>query len=276
MFKKIKNKLIFFLIFLIFVSPIKVEAASVNLLKTSKFFVGQRQDVTGSIVSGYFDFDVFISERDPVIKSAFIEFSGVSRETNESTLDINLNLYQINPVLDTTSYVKNYSLQTGANSSHFKINYDGLNPFFIITVPGEYKYRLEYNLSGANVSLLGAKCTITYKYSLPSGSYADIGSLVSSIYDTGGESAFNNIWWDVISKPLGTDIKFQISSSSLPSGPWNFVGPDGTSASYYLTPGEPIGTMHNNNRYVRYKVFLSTTNPDNTPIVGSVTLNYSP
>jgi len=280
LFKKIFNNFIIVVLIVTTFFPFQVNASSVNLLKTTKFFVGQRENVTNSVDSGSFEFEVFISERDPEMKSAFIEFSGVSRETNENQLSITLTAYQINPTVDpnSASYVKSFNVKTNSNSSHFSILYDAKTAFSppMLTNPGQYRYKLDYNLNGASVSLIGAKCILTYKYSLPSGNYAENGEIFSSVYDTGVSVAYNSIWWEVISKPENTNIRLQLASSDNSSGPWNFVGSDGTASTYYTVPGEAISVTHNNERYIKYKVLLSTSDPNSTPVVGKVIINYSP
>ena len=57
---------------------------------------------------------------------------------------------------------------------------------------------------------------------------------------------------------------------------WNFVGPDGTANSYYETPtGTVINTLHNNNRYLRYKVYLETSDATVTPTFENITIMFA-
>ena len=102
-------------------------------------------------------------------------------------------------------------------------------------------------------------------------SYAVAGTLESSSFDTGKASEFRRITWNSTTLP-NTDIKFQIAANN-DNATWNFVGPDGTSTSYYETSGAII-TGHNGNRYIKYKAFLSTTNTGITPLLNSVTIEY--
>ncbi|MEK7654497.1 MAG: hypothetical protein AAB345_04465 [Patescibacteria group bacterium] len=113
------------------------------------------------------------------------------------------------------------------------------------------------------------------------GSSFDDGTyLISSIFDTKvqGGAALNTIMWQGV-QPSGTAVGIQVASSNSATGPWVYMGPDGTSASAYeanqgvqfrLNP-----KFHNNQRYFRYKVYLSWTAGD-TPEVEDVIVSYSP
>jgi prepilin-type N-terminal cleavage/methylation domain-containing protein len=103
--------------------------------------------------------------------------------------------------------------------------------------------------------------------------YIYSGSLVSSTFDTGTSStSFAALSWQPTSQDPTTSIKFQIAANNDKSV-WNFIGPDGTSSSYYTVPGTTIKN-ENNNRYIRYKVFLSTTDSSKTPVLTSVNIYY--
>lgn len=119
--------------------------------------------------------------------------------------------------------------------------------------------------------------------------YVFSGELTSSTFDTGTEdTSYSSITWrpDAQADPVATEIKFQIASSNCPNGAtdypdcvtdegsWDFWGPDGTSGTYYTISGTPISSALDNNRYARYKVFLSTTDSQKTPVLSSVSLNY--
>lgn len=67
-------------------------------------------------------------------------------------------------------------------------------------------------------------------------------------------------------------ISFQLASSASASGPWNFVGPDGTSGTYYATSGATIHSSHVNARYMKYKAYFVYTSTD--PHLNAITINY--
>jgi hypothetical protein len=68
-------------------------------------------------------------------------------------------------------------------------------------------------------------------------------------------------------------LKFQIATNN-DNLTWNYKGPDGTAGTFYTVPGTSMSAVHDGDRYVRYKMFLSTTNDKKTPIATSVHTNY--
>lgn len=106
------------------------------------------------------------------------------------------------------------------------------------------------------------------------GRYALSGELVSSTFDTGtAASNFTTITWQPTSQDPATSIGFQIASNN-DDATWNFIGPDGTASSYYTVPGTTLSSAHNNTRYIRYRVVLSTTDNKKTPILTSLAINF--
>lgn len=114
--------------------------------------------------------------------------------------------------------------------------------------------------------------------------------LDSSTFDTGitGGAQLNSAMWigDFIGNQGGcggstASVGFQIAASNSDSGPWNFVGPDNTLNSFY---GGQSGTsipldytLHNNQRYFRYRAFLFTNQAQSiSPRVGDIIINWSP
>ena len=106
-------------------------------------------------------------------------------------------------------------------------------------------------------------------------------SLTSSILDTGvsGGAGFNSLLWQ---GSLGTDgtVKFQIAFSNSASGPWTYYGSTSTSDYYQPTPNISIAfptagsASPQNMRYIRYKVYLSTSST--TPQVNDIIVNWTP
>lgn len=105
-------------------------------------------------------------------------------------------------------------------------------------------------------------------------SYVSSGYVISSTFDTGTDkTSYSSITWKPATQiPSGT-IKFQIASNN-DNETWNFTGPDGSASSYYTVSGTAIYSGNSNKRYVRYKVFLSTTDNSKTPVLTSVNINY--
>lgn len=106
------------------------------------------------------------------------------------------------------------------------------------------------------------------------GDYAVSGVLESSTFDTGtNDSDFTTITWGPSSQDPAATLKFQIASNN-DNATWDYLGPDGTSSTFYTVPGTTISAAHDDNRYVRYKAYLSTTDDKKTPVLTSVLINY--
>ncbi len=120
----------------------------------------------------------------------------------------------------------------------------------------------------------------------PDGRYFDSGTLESAIFTPGYPTAFNRISATTLI-PTNTSIQFQIAladqvSGSCTGASYTYVGPDGTSGSYFGSTG---GVIHLNDddsgfenpaQCMRYKALFSTTDFNTTPILYDVTVNYSP
>lgn len=119
----------------------------------------------------------------------------------------------------------------------------------------------------------------------PGGGYASGGTFTSSPFNVGRSAVFNR--FDVsFSKPNQTDIQFQVAvadpvSDSCTSADYVFVGPDGTSGTYFSDDSTIIfnddGTgFENPAQCFKYKVLLSTSDQSSTPTLYDFTVNYSP
>ena len=110
-------------------------------------------------------------------------------------------------------------------------------------------------------------------------------NLTSSFFDSQivGGASLNSIMFTTIGITLSDLVKFQIASSNASSGPWSFMGPDGTNSTYYIPHSNgtyfavPINpSQHNNKRYFRYKIFLETDSCRSiSPKVKGVIINWS-
>ncbi|HKF41997.1 MAG TPA: carboxypeptidase-like regulatory domain-containing protein, partial [Thermoanaerobaculia bacterium] len=104
---------------------------------------------------------------------------------------------------------------------------------------------------------------------------APSGEFVSSLKDA-NPSAGNAANWTTISwnasVPAGTDVKFQAAARNDLLGVFNFVGPDGTPATFFSSGGSL--SQFNGFRYLKYKATLTTGNPS-SPIVNDVTVCFT-
>ncbi len=158
-----------------------------------------------------------------------------------------------------------------------------------------YYYRIFAKDGSGNYSSLGTEVSGVPEAAPPPPPPSNAsGTLTSSIYATSYYSvegaALNSIMWQGTPGLLST-VRFRIASSNCPngnsnypvcnSGSWTYLGPDGTSLSYYFPAGPDIpveikSTDHNNKRYFRYKIFLDIQNGGTTPVVQDVIISWSP
>lgn len=119
--------------------------------------------------------------------------------------------------------------------------------------------------------------------------------LISSIIDTGidGGAGFNSLLWQG-SLGTGGSVKFQLAFSNSSSGPWTYYGCTSVpllclDPSNWTTSSSSVASLNpntslplpyssdlsfQNKRYIRYKVFLSTTGT--SPQVNDIIINWSP
>ena len=112
------------------------------------------------------------------------------------------------------------------------------------------------------------------------GTYAASGSLESSIFDAGSATTtYYSIGWlpqDQATSTGAGSVRFQIGSSNdAATTTWDYRGPDGTAGTYYSTVNTNISAAHTNDRYVRYKLFLTTDDTSVTPRIADVSLTFS-
>ena len=119
----------------------------------------------------------------------------------------------------------------------------------------------------------------------PGGTYSSSGTYESATFDVGYSTAFNRIVPTFVD-PANTTVQLQIAvadalAGSCTGATYEFVGPDGTTGSYYTAEGsiafDNNGVNYENPaRCFRYKVYLSTVDSSSTPIFEEISVNYSP
>ncbi len=110
-----------------------------------------------------------------------------------------------------------------------------------------------------------------------SGSYVASGDLTSSTFDTGSANDYQTLSWSPSTQPAQTGtnpVRFQIATNN-DNATWDFKGPDGTSGTYYTTPGTSIASVHDGDQYLRYKVLLQTSNSAYTPTISDISFTYT-
>jgi len=109
------------------------------------------------------------------------------------------------------------------------------------------------------------------------GVYETSGELVSSAFDTGSISNFHQLSRRPSDQPVLTgleSVRMQIATNN-DATTWNFVGPDGTGGSYYTNATSDINPVHNGDRYLRYKILLSTENTSWTPNISDISFTFT-
>jgi hypothetical protein len=124
---------------------------------------------------------------------------------------------------------------------------------------------------GVNTESIPGSATLAAPYSTSTTSW-----MISKTFDTGGSasSTYYALNWNPTSQPTGTTLKFQLASNN-DNSTWNYIGPDGTSGTYYTTSGTAISSSHNGNRYIRYKAYFATTDASVTPTLDDVSIEFT-
>ena len=108
--------------------------------------------------------------------------------------------------------------------------------------------------------------------------YPASGNEISSTKDANPAAGITPIWstlsWNS-STPANTSIQFQIAGSNNANGPFNFVGPDGTAGTFFTTSPVQLQQQFYNFRYLEYKAYLASTDPNVTPTLNDVTLCFN-
>jgi hypothetical protein len=99
------------------------------------------------------------------------------------------------------------------------------------------------------------------------------GTFTSSTFDASDLVSFNRLFWTE-QNPAGTTITLQIATNN-DNSTWNFVGPDGTSNTFFTGGNGIIPLNIVSGRYARYRIVFTSTGA-NRPRVLDVTINYSP
>ncbi|HRH23456.1 MAG TPA: carboxypeptidase-like regulatory domain-containing protein, partial [Candidatus Magasanikbacteria bacterium] len=106
--------------------------------------------------------------------------------------------------------------------------------------------------------------------------YVSSGYLESSTIDT-GENARYIVWsWNPMAQSPSTTVRLQIATSPSSTGQtWVFVGPDGTESTYFTDTSVNISDTHDDERYMRYRVYLDTIDSTVSPLLSDLTFVYT-
>jgi len=131
--------------------------------------------------------------------------------------------------------------------------------------------------SGVDTQTASSSGSILLHWNSYSGPYntGATSTLESSTFDTGTTSNFYSLNWTPLSQHSSTSIAFQFATSPSSTGPWNYLGPNGTSNTYYNSPGTAISTANNNTEYARYMAYLKTQIATVTPTINDVSFTFT-
>ncbi len=112
------------------------------------------------------------------------------------------------------------------------------------------------------------------------GVYSANGVLTSSIFDTGTSSNWSRVDIYPTDQPVAAgpnSVRFQIATApeNTATTTWNYFGPDGTASTYYTITNNTINAVHDGDRYIRYKIYLSTEDTSVTPNVSDFVISFS-
>jgi prepilin-type N-terminal cleavage/methylation domain-containing protein len=130
--------------------------------------------------------------------------------------------------------------------------------------------------SGVDTQTASSSGSILLHWNSIGSSYSTgTGTLESSTFDTGTTSNFYALNWTPLSQYSSTSIAFQFATSPSSTGPWNYIGPNGTANTYYSSPGMAISATNNNAEYARYLAYLSTQIATVTPSINDVSFTFT-
>ncbi|USN53928.1 MAG: type II secretion system protein [Candidatus Nomurabacteria bacterium] len=156
--------------------------------------------------------------------------------------------------------------------AHFEAVTPGINHTFS-TQGTDLRWRATLSTTNTSVTPRILDLSLSYNYL----AYRVSGTLISSTFNFGPDSAFDNIIWAPLAQPSevgSTSVKFQIATNT-DNATWNYVGPDGTAGTYYTTSGDSLWSGHTGDQYLRYQVILSTANQSASPTLSSISLVHS-
>ncbi len=102
------------------------------------------------------------------------------------------------------------------------------------------------------------------------------GTYISTQYDLGSKSSFKNLSW-YTETPDNSTIKLQLRSADNDANliTQDFVGPDGTTSTFYISSPSDIWPGHNGDRWIQYKAYFNITEVTVSPSLKDVTITYN-
>ena len=105
--------------------------------------------------------------------------------------------------------------------------------------------------------------------------YYEYGNWTSDIIDLGQHVNFTNIFFQVDARP-STDGGIQIRTAKTePELIGNFIGPDGTTDTFYIVNDDPINDVHDGDVVLQIRVYLNTTDNTQTFALQELNITYT-
>ncbi len=131
-----------------------------------------------------------------------------------------------------------------------------------------FYYKMEFTSDGSDTPVLEWVKVHT--------NYPSSGNFVSQILDTGKENPVYTTLEFSATTTAETSVKIQLraddSTSTLSS--LDFLGPDGTTSTFYTASGQEIWEGLSGKRYIQYKVILETTDNTKTPYFNEIKVSF--
>ena len=117
-------------------------------------------------------------------------------------------------------------------------------------------------------------CSDTWAYDLKR--YTFSGSYTSQAMDSGGDAYFGALSWEGLTSPNTTlSFQFRTADTAAALGSTPFIGPDGTTGTYYNHSGQRLSGTHNGSRWMQYRAYLGTASSAETPLLEGVSIDYN-
>ena len=110
------------------------------------------------------------------------------------------------------------------------------------------------------------------------GVYPASGMLESSAFDTGSASNFYQFTFLPTAEPpeVGSaPLLFQLSTGLSTSTMGPYLGYDGTAGTFYSSTSTDIHAVHNGDRFLRYKMYLTTASTSFTPVASDAMFTFT-
>ncbi len=131
----------------------------------------------------------------------------------------------------------------------------------------------DYSATDGNIEDSSPPGEITLKRTLGVYPTSSNSYLISNTYDLGsGSTTLHDLVMN-FTEPASTTFKLQLAGNN-DAATWAFIGPDGTSNTYFTSASTSLGTLLANKRYIQYQAYFNTTDDSRTPTLEDISISY--